>query len=65
MGMGKEYSYQIAVTCEDGCRFEMTDKGKAWGAKEAIGELLKQLKKIRADEDAKRLRQLEITLSVK
>lgn len=65
MGVGKEYSYQIAVTCEDGCRFEKTEKGKAWNTKEAIWELLKQLKKIRGDEDVKRLRQLEITLSVK
>ena len=46
--MGKEYSYQIAVTCDDGCRFEKTDKGKVWNTRDAIGELTKQLKKIQA-----------------
>lgn len=63
--MGKEYSYQIAVTCDDGCRFEKTDKGKVWNTRDAIGELTKQLKKIQSDEDVKRLRQLQIVLSIK
>lgn len=63
--MGKEYSYQIAVTCDDGCRFEKTDKGKVWNTRDAIGELMKQLKKIQSDEDVKRLRQLQIVLSIK